>query len=53
MDMSNKDGYYVDLYDIFPRTVGGIWQPFVKLAPLGNPLKGQVILHEEQVENKF
>ncbi|KAJ6661691.1 hypothetical protein lerEdw1_013213 [Lerista edwardsae] len=48
MDMSSKDGHYVDLYDIFPRTVGGIWQPFVTLAPLGSPLKGQVILHEEQ-----
>ncbi|XP_062982036.1 von Willebrand factor A domain-containing protein 8 [Elgaria multicarinata webbii] len=48
MDMSSKNGCYVDLYDIFPRTVGGIWQPFVTLAPLGTPLKGQVILHEEQ-----
>ncbi|XP_062831671.1 von Willebrand factor A domain-containing protein 8 isoform X2 [Anolis carolinensis] len=46
MDTSSQNGYYVDLYDIFPRT--GIWQPFVTLAPLGNPLKGQVILHEEQ-----
>ncbi|XP_053164187.1 von Willebrand factor A domain-containing protein 8 isoform X2 [Hemicordylus capensis] len=48
MDTSSKNGHYVDLYDIFPRTVSGIWQPFVTLAPLGNPLKGQVILHEEQ-----
>ncbi|KAH0624441.1 hypothetical protein JD844_031871 [Phrynosoma platyrhinos] len=48
MDTSSQNGYYVDLFDIFPRAVGGIWQPFVTLAPLGNPLKGQVILHEEQ-----
>ncbi|XP_061485897.1 von Willebrand factor A domain-containing protein 8 isoform X2 [Rhineura floridana] len=48
MDTSSKNGFYIDLYDIFPRTVGGVWQPFVTLAPLGNPLKGQVILHEEQ-----
>nr|XP_034959302.1 von Willebrand factor A domain-containing protein 8 isoform X1 [Zootoca vivipara] len=48
MDPANKNGCSIDLYDIFPRTVGGIWQPFVTLAPLGNPLKGQVVLHEEQ-----
>ncbi|XP_053311448.1 von Willebrand factor A domain-containing protein 8 [Spea bombifrons] len=43
-----NNGYYVDLYDIFPRTVGSIWQPFVTVAPLGHPLTGQVVLHEEQ-----
>uniref|UniRef100_A0ABM5FZN6 von Willebrand factor A domain-containing protein 8 n=1 Tax=Pogona vitticeps TaxID=103695 RepID=A0ABM5FZN6_9SAUR len=48
MNTSGKNGFFVDLYDIFPRTVGGRWQPFVTLAPLGNPLNGQVILHEEQ-----
>ncbi|KAM6448202.1 von Willebrand factor A domain-containing protein 8 isoform 2-T2 [Liasis olivaceus] len=48
MNISGKNGYYMDLYDIFPRTLRGMWQPFVRLAPLGNPLKGQVILHEEQ-----
>ncbi|XP_050802815.1 von Willebrand factor A domain-containing protein 8 isoform X5 [Gopherus flavomarginatus] len=48
MNVSSKNGYFVDCYDIFPRTVGSIWQPFVTVAPLGNPLKGQVILHEEQ-----
>ncbi|XP_043927636.1 von Willebrand factor A domain-containing protein 8 [Protopterus annectens] len=40
--------YVMDLYDVFPRTVGGIWQPLVTVAPLGGPLSGQVILHEEQ-----
>ncbi|XP_072214400.1 von Willebrand factor A domain-containing protein 8 [Excalfactoria chinensis] len=48
MNVSSKHGYFVDLYDLFPRTVGHIWQPFVTAAPLGNPLKGQVILHEEE-----
>uniref|UniRef100_A0A674JFP2 von Willebrand factor A domain-containing protein 8 n=1 Tax=Terrapene triunguis TaxID=2587831 RepID=A0A674JFP2_9SAUR len=48
MNVSSKNGYFVDCYDIFPRTAGSIWQPFVTVAPLGNPLKGQVILHEEQ-----
>ncbi|XP_010212958.1 PREDICTED: von Willebrand factor A domain-containing protein 8-like [Tinamus guttatus] len=48
MNVSSKSGYFVDLYDLFPRTVGNVWQPFVTVAPLGNPLKGQVILHEEQ-----
>ncbi|XP_068123903.1 von Willebrand factor A domain-containing protein 8 [Hyperolius riggenbachi] len=41
-------GYYVDLYDVFPRTVGNVWQPSVTVAPLGHPLTGQVIVHEEQ-----
>ncbi|XP_025954961.2 von Willebrand factor A domain-containing protein 8 isoform X3 [Dromaius novaehollandiae] len=48
MNVSSKSGYFVDFYDLFPRTVGNVWQPFVTVAPLGNPLKGQVILHEEQ-----
>uniref|UniRef100_A0A8C0HM83 von Willebrand factor A domain-containing protein 8 n=1 Tax=Buteo japonicus TaxID=224669 RepID=A0A8C0HM83_9AVES len=48
MNVSSKSGYFVDLYDIFPRTVGSVWQPFVTVAPLGNPLKGQVVLHEEE-----
>lgn len=39
----------MELYDVFPRTVSGIWQPFVTVAPLGSPLDGQVVLHEEQV----
>lgn len=49
MNVSSKSGYFVDLYDLFPRTVGSVWQPFVTVAPLGNPLKGQVVLHEEEV----
>uniref|UniRef100_A0AAQ5Y816 von Willebrand factor A domain-containing protein 8 n=1 Tax=Amphiprion ocellaris TaxID=80972 RepID=A0AAQ5Y816_AMPOC len=39
----------MELYDVFPRTISGVWQPFVTVAPLGNPLDGQVVLHEEQV----
>uniref|UniRef100_A0A7N6B8M4 von Willebrand factor A domain-containing protein 8 n=1 Tax=Anabas testudineus TaxID=64144 RepID=A0A7N6B8M4_ANATE len=38
----------MELYDVFPRTISGIWQPFVTVAPLGSPLDGQVVLHEEQ-----
>uniref|UniRef100_A0A673AZC6 von Willebrand factor A domain-containing protein 8 n=1 Tax=Sphaeramia orbicularis TaxID=375764 RepID=A0A673AZC6_9TELE len=38
----------IELYDVFPRTISGVWQPFVTVAPLGNPLDGQVVLHEEQ-----
>uniref|UniRef100_UPI0037E9A655 von Willebrand factor A domain-containing protein 8 n=1 Tax=Semicossyphus pulcher TaxID=241346 RepID=UPI0037E9A655 len=38
----------MELYDVFPRTVSGVWQPFVSVAPLGSPLDGQVVLHEEQ-----
>nr|XP_061799830.1 von Willebrand factor A domain-containing protein 8-like [Nerophis lumbriciformis] len=38
----------VELYDIFPRTLSGVWQPFVTVAPLGSPLEGQAVLHEEQ-----
>lgn len=49
MNMTGKSGYFVDLYDIFPRTASGVWHPFVTVALLGNPLKGQVILHEQQV----
>ena len=39
----------MELYDVFPRTISGTWQPFVTIAPLGSPLDGQVVLHEEQV----
>ena len=39
----------MELYDVFPRTISGVWQPFVTVAPLGSPLEGQVVLHEEQV----
>ncbi|XP_003412650.2 von Willebrand factor A domain-containing protein 8 isoform X2 [Loxodonta africana] len=48
MDMTRKSAHFVDLYDIFPRTASGVWQPFVTVAPLGNPLRGQVVLHEHQ-----
>lgn len=39
----------MELYDVFPRTISGVWQPFVTVAPLGSPLDEQVVLHEEQV----
>ncbi|XP_006837671.1 PREDICTED: von Willebrand factor A domain-containing protein 8-like [Chrysochloris asiatica] len=48
MDMTGENVSFVDLYDIFPRTASGIWQPFLTAAPLGNPLQGQVVLHEQQ-----
>ncbi|KAM8786530.1 von Willebrand factor A domain-containing protein 8 [Rhynchonycteris naso] len=48
MNMAGKNGYFVDFFDLFPRTASGIWHPFVTVAPLGNPLKGQVVLHEQQ-----
>ncbi|XP_058438588.1 von Willebrand factor A domain-containing protein 8 isoform X2 [Marmota monax] len=48
MNMTGEIGFFVDLYDIFPRTASGLWHPFVTVAPLGSPLQGQVILHEEQ-----
>ncbi|XP_055726318.1 von Willebrand factor A domain-containing protein 8 [Salvelinus fontinalis] len=38
----------MELYDVFPRTISGVWQPFVTVAALGSPLEGQVVLHEEQ-----
>ncbi|XP_013855455.1 von Willebrand factor A domain-containing protein 8 [Austrofundulus limnaeus] len=38
----------MELYDVFPRTMSGVYQPFVTIAPLGSPLDGQVVLHEEQ-----
>ncbi|KAM4558944.1 von Willebrand factor A domain-containing protein 8 [Odontesthes bonariensis] len=38
----------MELYDVFPKTISGVWQPFVTVAPLGSPLEGQVVLHEEQ-----
>ncbi|XP_010788640.1 partitioning defective 3 homolog B-like, partial [Notothenia coriiceps] len=37
----------IELYDVFPRTISGSWQPFITIAPLGSPLDGQVVLHEE------
>lgn len=40
---------YIDLYDVFPKTLSGVWQPCVTIAPLGSPIDGQVVLHEEQV----
>ncbi|XP_039733141.1 von Willebrand factor A domain-containing protein 8 isoform X2 [Pteropus medius] len=48
MDTAGKSGYVVDLSDILPRTARGVWHPFLTVAPLGSPLKGQVILHEQQ-----
>lgn len=42
----------MELYDVFPRTISGVWQPFVTVAPLGSPLDGQVVLHEEQVRTR-
>ncbi|XP_064349192.1 von Willebrand factor A domain-containing protein 8 isoform X3 [Camelus dromedarius] len=48
MNMTGKRGYFVDFFDIFPRMARGVWHPFVTVAPLGNPLNGQVILHEQQ-----
>ncbi|KAG7501738.1 von Willebrand factor A domain-containing 8 [Solea senegalensis] len=39
---------FIELYDVFPRTISGVWQPFVTVAPLGSPLDTQVVLHEEQ-----
>ncbi|KAL4635681.1 von Willebrand factor A domain-containing protein 8 isoform X1 [Arapaima gigas] len=38
----------MDLYDVFPRSISGVWQPLVTVAALGTPLDGQVVLHEEQ-----
>ncbi|MBN3308156.1 VWA8 protein, partial [Amia calva] len=38
----------MDLYDVFPRTISGVWQPFITAAALGGPLESQVVLHEEQ-----
>ncbi|KAK1903160.1 von Willebrand factor A domain containing protein 8 [Dissostichus eleginoides] len=38
----------IELYDVFPRTISGSWQPFITIAPLGSSLDGQVVLHEEQ-----
>ncbi|XP_032258825.1 von Willebrand factor A domain-containing protein 8 isoform X3 [Phoca vitulina] len=48
MNMTGKSGYLADFSDVFPRTASRVWHPFVTVAPLGNPLKGQVILHEQQ-----
>ncbi|CAL8321307.1 unnamed protein product [Merluccius merluccius] len=38
----------MELYDVFPRTISGVWQPFITVAPLGSPLDGHLVLHEEQ-----
>lgn len=51
MNMTGKSGYLADFSDIFPRMASRVWLPFVTVAPLGNPLKGQVILHEQQVRH--
>ncbi|XP_027961592.1 von Willebrand factor A domain-containing protein 8 isoform X3 [Eumetopias jubatus] len=48
MNMSGKSGYLADFSDVFPRMASRVWHPFVTVAPLGNPLKSQVILHEQQ-----
>ncbi|XP_032888798.1 von Willebrand factor A domain-containing protein 8 [Amblyraja radiata] len=48
MNVPGNSIKYVDLYDVFPRNAGGVWQPFVRVAPLASPLHDQVILHEEQ-----
>jgi len=39
---------FVDLYDVLPN-VGAVTQSTVKLAPMGNPLSGQVVVFEEKV----
>ncbi|MGH0153922.1 UNVERIFIED_CONTAM: hypothetical protein FKN15_027232 [Acipenser sinensis] len=48
MHVSGDTVQCMDLYDVFPRTISGVWQPFVTVAALGSPLQGQVVLHEEQ-----
>ncbi|KAL6048821.1 hypothetical protein STEG23_032391, partial [Scotinomys teguina] len=48
MDLTGKNGFFVDFFDVFPRMVSGSWRPFVTVAPLGSPLRDQVVLHEEQ-----
>ncbi|KAM7321273.1 hypothetical protein ACRRTK_019365 [Alexandromys fortis] len=48
MNLTGKSGFLVDFFDIFPRMTSGSWRPFVTIAPLGSPLRGQVVLHEEQ-----
>ncbi|XP_067896341.1 von Willebrand factor A domain-containing protein 8 isoform X2 [Heterodontus francisci] len=48
MSVPGSTIHYVDLYDIFPRNASGVWQPFVTVAPLSQPLHDQVVLHEEQ-----
>ncbi|KAK7809055.1 hypothetical protein U0070_013241 [Myodes glareolus] len=49
MNLTGKSGFLVDFFDIFPKMISGSWRPFVTVAPLGSPLRGQVVLHEEQV----
>lgn len=39
---------YMDLFDVFPSS-GPSFQTSIKIAPLGNPLRGQVVLFEEKV----
>ncbi|XP_038658700.1 von Willebrand factor A domain-containing protein 8 [Scyliorhinus canicula] len=48
MSVPGNTIHHVDLYDIFPRIAGGVWQPFMTVAPLSGPLNDQVVLHEEQ-----
>ncbi|XP_005370937.1 von Willebrand factor A domain-containing protein 8 [Microtus ochrogaster] len=48
MNLTGKSGFLVDFFDIFPRMTSGSWRPFVTIAPMGSPLRGQVVLHEEQ-----
>ncbi|XP_057642158.1 von Willebrand factor A domain-containing protein 8 isoform X2 [Chionomys nivalis] len=48
MNLTGKSGFLVDFFDIFPRMTSGSWRPLVTVAPLGSPLRGQVVLHEEQ-----
>lgn len=51
MTMTGENGFFVDFFDIFPRMASGSWRPFVTVAPLGSLLRGQVVLHEEQVRH--
>eukprot|EP00058_Branchiostoma_floridae_P007969 XP_002593457.1 hypothetical protein BRAFLDRAFT_277037 [Branchiostoma floridae] len=47
MNTNGKTIRQIDLYDVFPGLRS--WQPSVKVAALGGPLEGQVLLHEEKV----
>nr|XP_039272426.1 von Willebrand factor A domain-containing protein 8-like isoform X1 [Styela clava] len=38
---------YMDLFDVFPNA-GPSFQSIIRIAPLGNPLRGQVVLFEEK-----
>ncbi|XP_078693816.1 von Willebrand factor A domain-containing protein 8-like isoform X5 [Branchiostoma floridae x Branchiostoma belcheri] len=46
MNTNGKTIRQIDLYDVFPGLRS--WQPSVKVAALGGPLEGQVLLHEEK-----